>query len=322
MRRSAGSAEPASRRSRPEPRGLLLATGLLIWLCGQGLAAAQDLEPRRWTYAPIGTNVLGFGYAFTFGDLHLDPALRIEDVDVELHTTVASYNRYFSFLGKTARLDLAVPYQVGDWKGLVNGVKASAHRSGFADPRIRFSLNIVGAPPLEGKEFLKYCEENPTRTTVGVALGVTLPLGEYMDDKLINLGSNRFAFRPQVGILHTQGPWSFELTGSAFLFTDNDDFFNELRYEQDPLYTLQAHVVRTFDSSLWVSAGMAYGWGGQGTVDGDRKDDERSNLLYGVSLGFPIAETQSIRLGYIGQQTLNDSGMDSHSLVLSWALRF
>jgi hypothetical protein len=37
---------------------------------------------------------------------------------------------------------------------------------------------------------------------------VQLPTGEYFDDRLINLGTNRFMFRPQIGVQHQRRNWT------------------------------------------------------------------------------------------------------------------
>jgi hypothetical protein len=186
----------------------------------------------------------------------------------------------------------------------------------------RLSLYLTGAPPLRGKEFLDYRAEHRVDTTVGVALETRLPLGEYDDDKLINLGQNRFALAPQIGVLHLRGQWSFELTGSTIFYTDNSDFFGGHTLAQDPLFTLQTHVVRTFENGCWLSAGIAYGWAGETSIDGDSKDDERSNLLYGVSFGFRIGTNQGVRIGYVRGDTLTDVGSDTHNPYITWSYRF
>ena len=90
-------------------------------------------------------------------------------------------------------------------------------------PHARLSFNFAGAPALNGKEFLAWRAAHPVGTSAGIALDVQLPLGRYDEDKLINLGQNRYVFRPQLGVLHTRGPWSFELTGSAYYFGKNDE---------------------------------------------------------------------------------------------------
>lgn len=297
-------------------------TVLLPLLCAPALCVAQDLEPRRWTHLPVDTDVAGVLYVFTTGDLGFDPVLRIQDADVDLHTLVLTYTGYFEFLERTARIDVLVPFQTGRWRGLVDGVQTTVRRDGLADPALRLSTNLVGAPALHGKEFLEYRRAHPAQTTLGAALEVRLPLGEYMEDKLINLGQNRFALGAQLGALHTEGEWSLELTGTAIAYTDNDEFFGGNELEQDPLFAVQTHVVKTFGPEFWCSMGVAYGWAGESSVNGVAKDDDKSNLLYGVSAGYRLAETQSLRIGWFRGDTRTDVGADTHNFLLSWAIRF
>lgn len=296
-------------------------TVLLPWACAPTLCAAQDMEPRRWTHLPVGTDVLGVGYVYTTGDLSFDPVLRIEDATVEMHTALASFTHYFAIADRTARVDVTVPAQNGRWEGLLDGAPKTVTRNGLADPAVRLSANLVGAPALRGQEFLEYRKAHPVQTTLGAALELRVPLGEYQEDKLINLGQNRFVVGSQLGALHTRGEWSFELTGSMFVFTDNDEFFDGNELEQDPLFAAQTHVVRTFGQGFWLSAGAAYGWAGESTINGVPKDDEKSNLLYGAAFGFRLGDTQSLRVTYIRGDSLNELGADTHSLAAGWSIR-
>jgi hypothetical protein len=295
---------------------------LLAWVLAPAPCLAQDLEPRRWTHLPIGTSVLGINYSFTAGDLGFDPVLEIQDARVEMNTAAVSCTRYFALADRTARIDVIVPVQSGNWDGLVGGVPRSVNRDGLADPVVRLSANLCGAPALTGKEFADFRREHTVGTALGAALEVRLPLGEYQEDKLINLGQNRFTITPQLGLLHTSGEWSFELTGSMYLFTENDEFFNGNKLEQDPLYALQTHVVKTFGQDWWMAAGIAYSWAGESTVNGVAKNDNKSNLLSGASFGFRVDATQSVRLGYIRTDTLNDLGSDTDTFGLGWSFRF
>lgn len=295
---------------------------LAPWACCCGIAVAQDLEPRRWTHLPVDSNVVGITYGFTTGDLNFDPVRRIQNAKVDKQTVILSYVRTFELFDQTARVDVAVPLQSGHWDGLVDGEQREIHRDGLADPVVRLSIDFAGAPALRGEEFQQYRREHATNTIAGVGVGIGLPLGEYMNDKLINLGENRFAIWPQFGMVHRRGPWSFELTGTLFVFTDNDDFFNGNTVDRDPLFAVQAHVTRTFEGGFWVSGGIAYGWGGDSKVNGVRQDDKASNLLFGASCGFPITTTQALQVGYVRGDTLANVGSDTHNVYVGWTIRF
>jgi hypothetical protein len=149
-----------------------------------------------------------------------------------------------------------------------------------------------------------------------------LPLGEYKRDKLLNLGQNRFAIRPQAGVVHRRGPWSYELTGSVFLFTDNTAFNRDQTRAQDPLFALQGHIVYTADTGWWVSAGAAHNWGGESRVDGVRKDDSKRDLLYGISAGLPVSRRSSVKIGYVGSRTEEEVGADTDSFAVAVSVRF
>jgi len=294
-----------------------------IVLMSQGnLGIAQDIEPRRWTPLPVGMNILGAGVVYTDGDISLDPVLEIEDATVKAKTVVVTSQHAFGLLGQSARFDVTLPYQDNKWEGQLAGKPASVDRRGFGDPRVRLSVNFLGAPALKGKAFEAYRASHPVNTVVGAALAVTLPLGEYKEDKLLNLGENRFVFRPQLGFVHTRGHWSYELTGSVFLFTDNNDFVGNNKLEQNPLLAAQTHLTYVATKHWWVSVGAAHDWGGETSVNGENKDDRRGDLLYGISTGLPLGTRSSVKLAYVRSRTKQDVGKDTNSLALGYSIRF
>ncbi len=301
-------------------RGALCTTGVLMSLASA--AFAQDVEPRRWSHLPTGTNFLSATAVYTDGDLAFDPVLLIEDAELEVYTALASYLRTFGLFGRTARIDFRVPYQSGRWQGLVDSVYTTVERDGLADSWARLSINLFGAPALKGKAFQEYHASRRVTTIVGTAVSLGVPIGEYMEDKLINLGDNRFVIRPQAGVVHTRGPASYEVTGSVFFYTDNNEFWNGNTREQDPLYELEGHVVYTIRRGLWTSLGAAYAQGGQSTVNGTPKDDRREILLASAGLGLSITRTSRIGVvvGIVRAQT--SVGADTNNAGLSYSITF
>ena len=284
------------------------------------ICLSQELEPRRWSHLPTGKNFVGGGYAYTKADIFFDPVLRIEDTEMEMHTWAFKYIRTFEMLQKSARVDFTQGYQEGRWTGLVDGVPSSIKRSGLSDSVLRFAINLYGAPPLEGKEFAAYRARANVETIVGTALVVQLPTGDYMDDKLINLGTNRFTFRPQFGVVHNRGKWSMELTGEVYLYTNNNDFFNGNRLEQDPYYTIQTHLIYTFRPGLWTAASGGYGYGGKSTVSGEKKNDRRENLAWALSFGFPITRQLGVKVVYLATRSQESIGQDTDSIGVAFAI--
>jgi len=287
-----------------------------------GPLAADDIEPRRWTTLPVGTTVVGAGVVRSEGDIAFDPVLKIEDATVEVTTTLVSVVHAFDLLGKTARFDVHLPQQHAHWEGLLDGKPRTVDRRGLADPRLRLSVNLLGSPALSGEEFASYRTTHPINTVMGAALAVTLPLGEYQKDKLLNLGQNRFSVQPQLGIVHTRGPWSYELTGSVSFFTDNSDFLVNHTREQDPVVLLQTHAVYAGPRGWWASVGAAYDWGGRSTVDGVTKDDYREDLFYGISAGLAVNRQMSAQIAYVANRAQTKVGSDLDNLALGLTIKF
>ena len=171
-------------------------------LCWAGQSFAQDLEPRRWAQMPVGLNFAGIGIGHIEGDILFDPVLLIEEATFDMEAFGLVYVRSFGVFGKSARVDFSLPYRAGRWEGTVNGEFVHFRRRGLADPRIRFSMLLYGGPAETPAEFSKSEKSN---TVIGAAVAVTMPLGEYSSERLINLGANRWIVRPQLGVTHARG---------------------------------------------------------------------------------------------------------------------
>jgi len=292
-------------------RFVLTVTGCL--LCGRSLLA-QDLDPRRWSHLPADVNYAGVGYFYTQGDIMFDPVLDLMDVEVEAQTFAAKYIRTFEWLKRSARIELTAPYQDIRWEGLLQGEPATTARHDFADPQVRLAVNLLGAPPLRGREFVEYVRAHPRDTTVGAALTVSFPMGEYYEDKLLNLGENRYSLRAEAGVEHRRGKWLAECTATASLYTDNDEFWNGNVREQDPYVVGQGILSYTFRPGLWVGAGVAYGIGGESTINDVKKDDEKENLISGMVVGVPINQSLGIKFAYFNNQARASTGTDSDTV--------
>lgn len=287
---------------------------------------ALEPEPRKWGHIPIGTNFAGVGYAYTEADIFVDPTFRLEDVGMKLQTLAGKYTRSFELFDTTARFDLSQAYKDGEWKGKINGVQKSVSRSGLSDTLVRFAINLYGSPPLSGQEFTAYRSKMnsslKTETIVGAGLAVGLPTGEYMKDKLINLGQNRFTFRPQLGISQTRGKWLSELTGEIAFYTDNDEYFNGKTLEQAPLYIINSHLGYTFRPGLWIGTGLSYDIGGKKKVNGVDKGDKKQNIAWALNLAFPLSRHSGITAKYVGTKTQESVGFDSDTFALAMSLRW
>ncbi len=278
---------------------------------------ALDFAPRLWSHLPVGLNFAGVAYVDTEADIAVNPVTMLEDVDMELETWAGKYIRTFEMLDKSVRIDLTQAYIQGEWTGLLEGVPASAYRSGFSDTFVRFAVNLYGAPPLSVKEFALYKSTKEISTIVGVALAVRLPTGQYKEDKLINLGQNRYTFRPQLGVTHTRGKWTTEVTGEVAFHTDNNKFNNGQTLEQDPTYIIHAHLMHTFRPGLWVGSSIAYDYVGENSINGDNRDDEKENFGWALNFAYPINRQSGFNVVYLATRRQNKIGLDSDTLSAS-----
>jgi hypothetical protein len=194
------------------------------------IAHAQDIEPRAYANAPVGVNFLIAGYAFTRGGIAFDPALPVTDPELDTSSAVLAYARVLDLWGMSAKLDAVVPYTWLSGTADYAGEPVGRVVEGAADPKFRLSVNLYGVPALGLEEFRDYKQD----LIVGASLQVSAPWGQYDASRLVNIGTNRWSFRPEMGVSRALGHLTLELSAAATFFTDNEDFFGGNRRSQDP----------------------------------------------------------------------------------------
>jgi hypothetical protein len=255
---------------------------------------AQELEPRAYSPAPVGLNFVLLGGVHSSGEVLTDPSVPLQDVQAKLNAGMAGYGRTFGILGHQASFLLAVPYVWGDISGRVFEEQGSVSRSGLGDVKLRLAANLIGGEALTPREFMR----RTPRTTLGASLSVSAPSGQYNPDKLINIGTNRWAFKPEIGLSIPHDRWMFDVFAGVWLFTDNPDFFGGVHREQEPMPTLQAHVSYTIRPRAWIAFDSTYYFGGETSANGVDAGDRKENSRYGVTLSLPAGKAQSIKFNW------------------------
>jgi hypothetical protein len=296
-------------------RALGVSVALLVLGTARQPVQAQELEPRTYSPSPIGTNFAVFGVIYQQGNVLTDPTLPVTDIEASGTTATLGYVRTLGLLGQSASLGLIVPYVWLDASGNVGEQRREVSRVGLGDPRLRLAIGLAGAPALTPAEFAQR-EPGPM---AGASLTVVPPLGEYDGSRLVNLGSNRWAFKPEIGASMPWGNAFAEAAAGVWLFTDNDDFFGGLTREQDPLWSFQLHVGYTFRPGLWMAVDATYFTGGQTTLDGTRKRDLQSNARYGLTVSYPLTADMSIKLAWsTGLTTRVGGDFDTYGAFLQY----
>ncbi len=278
---------------------------------------AQDIEPRAYSNAPVGVNFLIVGYAYTRGGLAFDPALPIDDVNLKTSSGVLAYARVLDLWGKSAKLDVIVPYTWLSGSADYAGAPIQRVVDGFADPAVRLSVNLYGAPALSLKEFRDYQQD----TIIGASLRVTMPLGQNDDTRVVNIGTNRWSFKPEVGVSKAIGAWTLEGTAAVTLYTDNRNFYGGSTRSQQPLYSLQGHAIYSFPAGVWASLDATYFAGGRSSIDGVLNNDLQQNWRVGGTLALPIDLNDSVKL-YANRGVSARTGNSYDLIGIAWQYRW
>ena len=278
--------------------------------------AAQDLEPRAYAAAPIGLNFVVAGLGRSSGGVLVDPSLPLEDVNATVGTAVIGGATTFSLFGRTALALGVLPIAHAEATGRIGEDARSATRNGLADPRFKLSVNLLGGRALKPSEFVR----SQRNTIAGVSLSVVSPGGQYDNQKLVNLGANRWAFKPEFGVSHAIRRWTIDGYAGVWLFTANDSFYPGASLRtQDPVVAVQAHASYTMRPRLWVAVDGTWYSGGTTSVDGVNKGDLQRNSRLGATLSLPITRRQSAKVAFSTGATTR-VGADFNTVAATWQI--
>jgi hypothetical protein len=292
-----------------------LCWGAALWLLLAWPASAQDLDPRAYVHVPVNGTFLVLGIGVSDGAVMTDPTLPVTDIQATVLTPSVGVGRSFSLVGRTAQAFAVLPYSSADVAGRVLGEGATTQRAGLSDMRMRISWLVRGAPAASVVEIAK---ASP-RTILGVSLNVSAPTGEYSPDKLINLGTNRWAFRPEFAVSQPIGQrWLLDAYAGVWFFTANDESYpGTSRKTQTPLGSFQAHLSYNFTRKLWAALDVTYYVGGRTTVEGASPTDLQSNLRTGGTLALPVGQRHSIKIA-ASRGAIVRLGTDFTSFSVAW----
>ncbi len=290
---------------------------LFVVAAAPSRAHAQDLEPRAYANTPTGMNFVLLGYAYSEGGVTADPSVPLTNADIQIHQTFLGYARSLDLWGLSGKVAAVLPYAWLSGTADFMGQPREREVSGFGDPKVQLSVNLYGAPALSLKQFADYKQD----LIVGASVAVSIPLGQYDSDKVVNIGTNRWAVKPEVGISKAWGPLILELIGAVIVYADNDDFFGGQTREQDPLYSVQGHVIYSFPYGIWAALDGTYYTGGRTTVDGVRNDDRQENTRVGATVAFPIDRHNSIKI-YASTGATARTGSDFTTVGFAWQFRW
>jgi hypothetical protein len=293
--------------------GLALVVALTVLATAPGVVQAQEFEPRTYAVAPVKLNFIGVGYGFATGGVFMDPSLPVDDVQGDVHLVAVRYVRTLSLFGLPSKIKVGLPWSSGHWEGFLEEEFRTRDATGLADVRVVVETLFRGAEVLT----LEKMTHHEPRTVFGARLQVIAPTGQYDNTRAINLGTNRWTFIPEIGFSRPTGKWSLEASLGAWLFTDNDDYFDGLLLEQDPLWVAKLNVIRTIRPGFWWSLAAGYGYGGQTTVDHIPRATIQRNWRIFAMVAYPLTPKQGISAS-IGSGGNSGAGTDFDAVTVGY----
>jgi Putative MetA-pathway of phenol degradation len=266
------------------------------------LLCAQTLAPRAYVITPVESNAVTITSSLYQGDVLFDNSLPITDDSGTISITIPTYYRALNFFGRSANITVGVPYAVASMQALVVDQRQNTYRSGLGDGAVRFSVNLMGGPAMKLPQFIKWKQKR----LLGASLIVQAPTGQYDPHLLINIGNNRWAFKPELGYSERHGNWLFDVYVATLLFTKTPEFFSRNSFvpgtqerTQQPIEVVEGHLSYDFKPRLWVSLDANFWYGGRISLNGvENRATLQRNSRVGATAAIPITTHQTVKFSY------------------------
>lgn len=276
-------------------KALLLCFLAVTFYQFSGKASAQFTDARNYDNTPVGTNQAELGYAYARANSSIDTSIVISDAHLNLNQGTVSYTRYFGLLHRLMWAEAAVPF--AGLGGGISGTSVQGSTTGAGDSNFQVAMLLKGGPALTVAEFEGY---RPT-SSLGLSFTMIAPTGAYHSDKLLNLGSDRWSFKPELAFTQPFGPeqkWQFSAYGNVAFFTDNTTYRGRQVLRQEPLPGLEGHISYSFKDSIWASLDTRYSFRGTTSVDGVDQVNPQQNFILGSELNVSLNSRNSLLFAF------------------------
>ena len=279
---------------------LTLSAALIIF--NAPLLFAQTLAPRAYLITPVDSNAFTVTSSLYHGGVLFDDSVPLTDASGTISLTVPTFYHALSFFGRSANITVGLPYVVGSFQALVVDQRISNYRSGLGDGVVRFSVNLTGGPAMKLPQFIKWKQKR----LIGASIVVQAPTGQYDPRLLINVGNNRWAFKPEIGYSERHGKWLTDVYGAVWFFTATPEFFSHNRFvpgtqerTQEPIEVVEGHLSYDFKPRFWVSLDGNFWYGGRSSLNGIKnRASLQKNSRVGATAAIPITGRQTLKFSY------------------------
>jgi hypothetical protein len=284
---------------------------------------AQDLSPRAYLITPLHSNAVNLTYSFFTGGLNLNGVIPVTGATGTYSVQMLNLYHSFSFFGRSANIAAWVPYGIGSFQGSVFGTERHLYRSGLFDSGVRLSVNLKGGSAMPVSQFVKWKQ----KTVLGASLRVVAPSGQYDPNKLLNWGTNRWAFKPEFG--YSQRFRKLVLDGYAgiWFFSTNEKFFSlpaPQPQTKSPIGSFEVHLsydAKTFRGKaapLWFSLDGNFWYGGSTSLAGRSNAATRqTSSRVGVTAAIPLSRHQALKASVSTGDYVRYGG-NYRNLSVSW----
>jgi hypothetical protein len=126
---------------------------------------------------------------------------------------------------------------------------------------------------------------------LGLSLTMSAPTGSYQSSKILNLGSDRWSFKPELAWSHPFGreqEWELDAYANALFYTDNTSYHGKEILGQSPLPGIEWHLSYSFTENIWASFDTRYSFRGTTTVDGIPQNNAQQNFVLGTEVSISL----------------------------------
>jgi hypothetical protein len=229
----------------------------------------------------VGINQLELAYAYVRSNTSIDTSFIVSGAKFNLNQGLIDYTRYFALLHRMAWVEASVP--IANLNGSISGTNITGSTTGTGDSGYTAAILLKGGPALTPEQFAKA----ETTTSIGLSLSTTAPTGQYDPNKLLNLGSDRWSFKPEVAISKPFGPeqrWVLDAYANSYFYTDNTSYRGAQILRQQALPGLEGHISYTLNNTMWASLDTRYSFRGDTSVTGVDQDNSQQNFIVGSEL--------------------------------------
>ena len=220
---------------------------------------------------------------------------------------IMGYAHTFALGDRSAMAAVILPMGRISGDASLAGRTAGQSASGFGDPTLEFTVNVIG--PKVQRNIPDVIRYEPG-FSLNLLADLALPIGEYNSDQALNIGQNRWYGRLGAPIVWQLGDWvpgrrtTLEFLPAVWLFGNNTDYAGGQTLKTDPLFQLDVHLTRDFTPSFWGALDFVWYKGGQATINGVAAS-KLDNVGGGLTLGYTINDNLTLTAGY--KSTFNSS---------------